>query len=287
MRYRSLLLLLPLLAVLLRAEDSLGEQAKELYRAKRFPEARGVYEKIVAAEPNNAEAHFYLGDLAGKRGDNDESVKQFEQAVALEPKNANYLVELGGAYGQSAEKASIFSKFGLAKKCLACLEKAVELEPDNLVARQAAFSYYRAAPSIVGGGIDKALAEAREIQKRDPILGAALLGQVYLDDKKITEAFALYEATLKTAPDNYGLLYAIGRGAAQTGTHLYRGEQALRRCLELTPGPNDAPMEGVHWRLGNIAEKRGNVAAAKAAYQAALELNPHFKPAAESLAKLK
>lgn len=280
-------LLLPLLAVPLLAADNLADQARALYAAKRYPEARVVIEKIVAAEPNNAEAHFYLGKLAGKRGDNDEAVKQLEQAVALAPKNADYLVELGGAYGDAAQQASVFSKLGWAKKCRTCFEQAVAVAPDNLNARQALFSFYRAAPSFVGGGHDKAEAEAEEIRKRDPVMGATVLGQLYVDDQKTEAAFALYEDTLKKAPDNYGLLYGMGRTAAQSGTHLDRGEQALRRCLELKPGPNDPGDFAVHWRLGNIAEKRGNVTAAKAEYQAALKANPDFKMAAESLAKLK
>ena len=286
MHFRSLLLL-PLLAVPLLAEEGLAEQAKALYVAGRFPEAKVAIEKIVAAEPNNAEAHFYLGDLALKRNEVEEAVKQFETAAALAPKKADYQVALGGAYGQAAQQANVFSKFGWAKKCLAAFQKAVEIEPDNLGAHQALFSYYRAAPSIVGGGHDKAVAEADEIRKRNPIAGANALGQLYTDDKKYEEAFAVYEAALKTAPDNYALLYGVGRAAAQTGLHLDRGEQTLRRCLELKPAGEDAPLEAAHWRLGNIAEKKGDKAAAKAEYEAALAINPKFKLAAESLAKVK
>ena len=282
-----LLLLLPFGAAALWAGDNPAEQARTLYAAKRYPEARAVLEKLVAAEPNNAEAHYYLGDLAEKRGDMDEAVKQYEQATTLAPKNVHYLLDLAGAYGASAQKASMLFKLGPAKKCGECLEKAVALEPDNLEARQARFSFYRAAPGFVGGGHDKAAAEAEEIRKRDPILGAYVLGQIYLDEKKVPEAFALYEEALKKAPDNYAVLYGLGRTAAQTGQQLDRGEQTLRRCLALTPGPSDPPLEAVHWRLGNIAEKKGNKAAARTEYETALKIQPGFKQAAESLAKLK
>lgn len=275
------------MALPLLADDSAVRAARDLFAAKRDAESRTAFEKIATAEPRNAEARFYLGVLAERRDDTEEAVKQLEQAVALAPDNSYYTLELGGAYGHAAEKAGLFSKFGLAKKCLVCLQKAVELDPNNLEARNGLVSYYRAAPSFIGGGIDKAYAQAEEIRKRNVPMGAAVLGQLYLDEKKPEEAFKLFEDTLKTAPDSYSVLYAIGRTAAQTGLHLDRGEEALHRCLVLTAGRGDPPHAAAQWRLGTIAERRGNVSAARTAYEAALKLDPAFKPAVQSLAKLK
>ena len=61
----------------------------------------------------------------------------------------------------------------------------------------------------------------------------------------------------------------------------------LRRCLALTPGPGEPPHAAVQWRLGNLAEKRGQPAAARAAYEASLAADPGFTQARESLAHLK
>ena len=66
-----------------------------------------------------------------------------------------------------------------------------------------------------------------------------------------------------------------------------RGEQALRRCLELTPGKGEPGHAAAQWRLGVIAEKRGDRAAARSAYEEALKLDPAFAQARESLVKLK
>ncbi len=248
--------------------------------------ARDRLQRMVAAEPQNAEAHYLLGIAYENLGRADDAIRQLELATRLQPANSDYMLELGGAYGLAAQKAGVLSKYGWAKKCQAALEKAVELDPNNLSARNGLFSYYREAPAFMGGGSAKAHAQAEEIRKRNPVAGAVVLGQLYLDDRKTDEAFALYETTLKSAPDNYGLLYGIGRTAAQTGQHLDRGEQCLRRCLELKPGPDDPPLAAVRWRLGNIAEKRGDRSSARSAYEAALKLDPNFQPAARSLAAL-
>ncbi len=282
----SSVVMLGLLASSLQAAPNF-EQAVNLFQAKKYPEARVAFEGIAAAEAQNAEARFYLGVLAARRDDNTEAVRRLEEATALNPKKSKYFLELGGAYGNAAAKAGIFSKLEFAKKCQHALETAVELDPDSLEARNGLVSFYRSAPTFAGGGMSKAYEQAEEIRKRDALMGASVVGQLYLSEKKIDQAFALYEETLKAHPDSYTLLYAIGRAAAQTGQRLDRGEQSLRRCLELTPGKNDPGYAPVHWRLGNIAEKRGQAPAARAAYEAALKVDPNFTQAKDSLAKLK
>ena len=281
-----LLVIFAVTAALLRAAAPIDD-AVALYKSKQYPAARTALEQIAAAEPANAAAHYYLGVLAEKRGDTDEAVRQLETATTLAPKNSTYFLELGGAYGTAIDKAGMFSKLGLAKKCGAALEQAVALAPDSIDARNGLISFYRSAPSFAGGSMSKAYEQAAEIKKRDPIVGAYAYGQLYLADKKYDDAFNVLETALKTAPDNYLALYSIGRTAAQTGLRLDRGEQALRHCLELTPAKNEPGHAAVHWRLGVIAEKRQDSAAARVAYETSLKLDPEFKLAADSLAKLK
>ena len=92
---------------------------------------------------------------------------------------------------------------------------------------------------------------------------------------------------LKAHPDYYLALYSIGRTAAQTGQRLERGDETLRRCLELPPGKGEPGHAAVQWRLGNIAEKRGDPAGARAHYEAGLKDDPNFPQLTASLAKLK
>ena len=92
---------------------------------------------------------------------------------------------------------------------------------------------------------------------------------------------------LKTNPDDYTALYQIGRLAALTGQFVDRGIASLRRCLELTPPPGPQSHAAVHWRLGQLFEKKNDRAGARAAYEAALKLDPNFAQAVEALKKLK
>jgi tetratricopeptide (TPR) repeat protein len=270
----------------LAAEDT-ATAVKKLMDAGNFSAARELLAKEASAHPDNATAHYWLGVACEHDGRTEEAVRALEQATTLDPKNSSYMLELGGAYGNMAERAGVFSKLGWAKKCQAALEKAVTLDPKSIPARNGLISFYRAAPSIAGGSLPKAYAQAEEIRKLDPIAGATVLGQLYVDDHKPAQAFALYDEALKQAPDNYGLLYGVGRAAAHTGQQLDRGEACLRRCLTLQPKPGEPGPAPVHWRLGNIAERRGQPAAARTEYEAALKIDPHFGAAAKSLAGLK
>lgn len=263
------------------------EDAIALYRSKQYPEAREAFEHLLSAEPQNPELHYYLGLLAQKRGEPEDAILHLEAAVAAAPGNADYQIELGGAYGAAASKASLLDKLTWAKKCLTALQRAVELAPDSIAARNALVSFYREAPPIAGGGIDKAYEQADEIRKRDVVTGSAVLGQLYFGARRYDDAFETYEAALSLHPDNYRLLYLIGRSAAESGHQLERGEQVLRRCLQLPPTEPDQGYAAVHWRLGHIAEKRNDLAAARVEYEAALREHPGFQAAADSLANLK
>lgn len=274
------------LSLALAAHAASLDVGREHYQAKRYDEARTAFAELAAAEPQNPEPHYHLGLVAMKTGDIDEAIRHLELATQLSPQNSNYVLELGGAYGAKARKAGLFEKMSWAKKCQAALEKSVALDPDNLVARNGLISYYRAAPAFAGGGLDKAHAQAEEIRKRDVVMGSAILGQLYLNEKKYDQAIAVFEEGAKAHPDNHHLHYLIGRTAVESGRHLDRGEQALRRCLELNPERRNPGQASVHWRLGMIAEKRGDLAAARAAFEQSLALDPNFKEAQDSLAKL-
>jgi tetratricopeptide (TPR) repeat protein len=180
----------------------------------------------------------------------------------------------------------MLSQLGLAKKCRTAYERAVELEPANIEVHQSLFGFYRAAPGIVGGGKDKALAEAAIIKKLDANRGRQAYATLYFEEKKFDLALAEFDEVLKTNPDDYNALYQIGRLAAVSRQFVDRGLAALQRCLALTPPPGQQGHAAVHWRIGNLQEKRSDPAAARAAYEASLQLDPNYAPAKDALKKL-
>ena len=260
--------------------------AVALYHDHKLVEAQQAFEALTPAAPDNADIQFYLGRLALQRNDREKAVGYLEKAAALAPGDSRVHLKLGDAYGLTAQKAGFFSQIGWAKKCQAEYVKAVELDPKNIEARWSLMEYCLQAPGIVGGGLDKALEQAQAIKQLDATEGGAALGAVYAADKKYDQAIAEYEAVLKDKPSDYHSLYQTGRLAIVTGERLDRGLAVLQACLTLSPPDGEPPHAAVHWRIGNLLEKKGDKPAARAAYEASLKADPNFKPAIEALKNL-
>ena len=269
------------------SESAALASARALYDAGRFSDARPAFQKLEAADPGNADAHYYLGQLALERDDADAAVRELEKATALAPDSARAHDALGDAYGRSAQKAGVFSRFGLARRCLAEYQRAVALEPNSVDFHESLFGYCVNAPAIVGGGVGKAADEAAVIRRLDPKRGHQAFATLYSVDAKFDLALAELDEILKTSPDDYAALYQVGRNAALGGQHLDRGLASLRRCLALAP-PQGAPSHAAaQWRIGTILEKEGDREGARAAYAASLAIDPTFTQASDSLRGLR
>jgi len=57
--------------------------------------AKEAFQKEVEIDPNNAPAHYILGQLAGRANDWDEAIAQFTTTVKLDPNFAEAYVGLG------------------------------------------------------------------------------------------------------------------------------------------------------------------------------------------------
>lgn len=262
------------------------DRIRQLQRDNKLSDAVAAATQLAATYPQEAEAHALLGTMLMSQDQPEPAVKAYERAVELDASNSELRRRLGDAYGFSAQKAGLFSKLGWAKKCLAAYQKAVELDPKNIRAHESLLGFYQQAPSVVGGGMDKAYAQAEEIKKLDGDRGRLAYAQLYVSEKKFTEAFTLFEEVLANQPENYNALYQIGRLAAASGERIDRGIEALRKALTLSPATGAPPHEAAHWRLGMLLEKKGDKTAARENYEAALKLNPQFQQASDALKKL-
>jgi len=256
--------------------------------AARAPEPRteAQWQDVLRQQPDNEEALFQLGSLRLDAHQPEEAVKYLERAAAVSPGDARVQDALGSAYGLSAQRASIFSKYGLARKCQAAFENAVRLAPREVKYRQSLMTYDLMAPGMVGGGKDKALVQAKAILALSPVDGHRALAQVYGAQEHYADSLAECRAALQLVPDDYGTLYLLGRTAAVSGLEVDQGLAALKTCLTLKVPDGQPPHAAAHWRLGNLHERQRQLALARADYQAALREDPHFQEAKDSLEKL-
>ena len=260
------------------------------------------------------------GRAAMLRSDADAAAALFEKAVAQNPRNAMAHYLLGSAYGSQAQKASMFGQASLAGKTKDEFEKAVELVPNLLDARMGLIQFYAMAPGFMGGSYDKAFAQTEEIRKRDPLMAHRAAGFIYAHQKKTDLAkkeyfdevkenpksprarydLGLYyvgeknykagtdelEAAVKLDPAYMPAYFRIGQAAVYSGGNFARGEEALRKYLAYSPKTEEPPLARAHYWLGQIYEKQGKKAEAKASFAASLKLNPNQKEVAEALKRV-
>lgn len=282
------LVLGPLGAPPARAETSPELRAAiALFESRRYPDAHDALEKVVAREATNATACHYLGRVLIARNDQAafaDGLKWLARAAELDPGNAIFLGIYGGA---SLQHASRTKSFSAATKGRDAMEKAIAIDPGYLDAREGLFQFYLRAPWPIGSAA-KAAAQLEGIRQHDPDRATALEISSKAAAKDYPAAFRLCDAALEKTADNYLVLYQYGRTASVSGSHLERGLTCLQRCLTLEPPTPASPTHTHVWhRIGVIQEKLGRVEEARAAYQAALRLDPGNRPASDALARLK
>lgn len=111
---------------------------------------------------------------------------------------------------------------------------------------------------------------------------AYLLGMINQSNRSWNNAVKKFEAVLAVEANHCRALYQLGRTAAISGKFLEKGKTALSQYLKLEPIPG-IPYSAALWRLGMIEEHREDLSAAKRCYERALEIDPRFEPALNSL----
>jgi len=232
------------------------DDAKFLYQAGQYDQAEVRFQRLSAGSPMAAEPLYYLGKIAVHRGDYAAAIGLLERAVALEPARSDHHLWLGNSYAWAAAAASLGDRPALGRKCLAAYRKALELDPGNIPAHFSLMNFYRHVPALLGGGRDRAEAEAEAIRRCDAAQGAYARAVLCIDGKNYAQAFANLTALLRKNPSDYAANCALGGLALASGTRLDEGETAFRRCLELRPGENDESHGFVRRGLQKIAEAR-------------------------------
>lgn len=116
----------------------------------------------LVAGPDNAVAesddadHFKLGQMHYAAGEYDAAINSFSMAVNLAPDNSSYHHWLGKSYGMLAQESGLLTAYSLSKKTRLELERAVELDDQNVDALTDLMEYYLQAPAFLGGGKEKA-----------------------------------------------------------------------------------------------------------------------------------
>jgi tetratricopeptide (TPR) repeat protein len=310
-----------LLVFSLRAQVSPLTAAKLAFESGEYAKAVTLLESAAAKDPNNGDIQFLLTKAYLETNHTEAAVKSAEKAVSIDPNNSEYHDWLGQAYGDKASHASVFSAYPLARKTQKEFETAVKLDERNFDATQNLIEYDCTAPSIVGGGDEKAQPLIQKLLTMDAAQGHYAQGNCRMQKKDMEAVDAEFTKALESHPKSMNqiremvfffadrgegdkVLLAANAAAVAApgdpripffrsvgwilkGQNLAEAENGVKEYLRLSSPRSDYPSpSAAHYWLGRWYETQKNPSGARAEYQTALKLNPKNKNAQDALKKL-
>lgn len=292
----------------------------EMLAAGRVDDMIASLQAQLEKTPSDAASYNYLCRAYYSVRDWDRAIPACERAVSLDPGNSDYHLWLGRSYGEKAENANPLSAFSLARKLHKQFETAVQLNSRNVEARVDLAEFYLEAPSILGGGDDKARAQATALSRFAPVQAHYVLGRLAEKNKDQRSAEKEYRAAVDSSAGNahdwlnLALFYrhqnrlkdmeqALQRAVSapvannevlvecaellvRTGRNPVTAAQLVRRYLASDAPTEKSPFFQAHYVLGTALEKQGDARGAANEYRAALALASNFPAAKEALGRV-
>jgi len=296
------------------------DSARQLFVNGQADAAIRALKTSLAANASNAEEHNLLCRIHYAEERWDAAVSECERAAGLDARNGSFQLWLGRAYGEKAEHSSWFTAIALAKKTRVAFEKAVQLDAQNVEAHSDLSEYYIEAPGFLGGGVDKAIAQADIVEKLEPATAQWIRARIAEHQNRNSEAAVAYKKAIELEPNSprrlfdlasfyrrvnrLDLLEATIQKSAQlnpkndstlvdsaglllrVGRNLPLAAALLRRYIDQGTKSEDAPVFQAQHLLGQVLEKSGDLEGAKLAYAAARSTASDFLPPGAALKRL-
>jgi len=295
--------------------------AQHDYNAGRYNRAVDALNIAIVKSPNDPALQFLLGESYYQLREFPRAVASLERAVQLDPKNSEYHDWLGKAYGRKAEESLFLSAMSWARKTHREFEIAVELDSQNFEAQRDLIRYEMNAPSVAGGGDDKALKHIDALEKIDAVQGQLARGEFFATKKRMPEADAVFAKILESNSDRVGVYFEVSdyyrdrANAEKMGQAIdkavridpddrrlkfYNGvllvmkgkspseaEMLLKSYLATVPDNSDLPPHSAarEW-LGKLYESLGRFSEAAEEYRLSLSLDPHNKEVEDDLKRV-
>jgi tetratricopeptide (TPR) repeat protein len=231
--------------------------ALQYHQNGHLDQAAQLYQKVLANDPQHADALHLLGVVALQQGDLGRAVEWIGKAIAVRPGVPLFHCNLAEAY----------RLLGQPDRAVGCCRTALRLQPE----------YPEAANNLglalqAQGKWDEASDQfhAAIRMKPDYAMAHNNLGNAFRERGDKTQALAHFrqavqiDANLAEAHTNLGQLLL----------EMHQLTQALEHCraaVRLRPRFPEA-----HTNLGNVLREQGQLLEAKAAYAEALRLNPNL-----------
>jgi len=266
-------------------------EVRELIRSRRLDDARSKCEALCQDYPDDPEAWFLLGSLAGQGGDFSRAAICFRKVTDLDPQHAGAFVNLGRALDRSEnheeaepvlrralelrpQDPSIYFLLGRAlhmqnkhDEAIAMYLKVVDFDPNNVNAYFNLGQIYQ-----IQGDFPKAEDSYRRALQGNPghVGACANLGHVLLYQEKLEQAENALTKALGSEPDSVQICHDFGLLRYAQGRYS-EAKTYYERTLAKDP-TNWAALSD----LGLLYKDMGQIDEAVHLFRRAIELEPAF-----------
>jgi predicted O-linked N-acetylglucosamine transferase (SPINDLY family) len=235
--------------------ERLLREGLALHHAGRLREAQLLYARVLAEDPDNAEALHLSGLVAFRESRLDDAIGLLRRAVARAPENALYLGNLGNVLRDS----------GLREEAIESYERALAIDPDHVSLRNSL-----GAIRLEAGTTEAAIHDFRDViaRKPDHFRAHLNLGNALRRSANAEAAERAYRRALALNPDSSDALSRLA-SLLESGDRSAEAIAFLKRRRAVEPDLLDAHAE-LAWAL----DRNGDYEDAIASYQQALAIQP-------------
>jgi protein O-GlcNAc transferase len=234
------------------AISELFDRAMSHVNSGRGGEGVGLLQQVLAADPQHAEALYWLGTLASMSGRYEQAIDLLQRAIAVKPGVSHTYCTLGISLGA----------IGKLQDAISAYQRAIELDPNNAEAQ-----INLGAALVATKQFEPAVAALRLGLAARPELAQAhlILSQALRQLKRFDEAIAAAE---KLPPHSAAALNTMGLALLGKGRTDLAAEH-FRRAAAIEPASFESQTN-----LALACKIVGRFEESVSAYQAAIKLRP-------------
>lgn len=210
------------------------ERAEALLDQGEFLAAERLIESLALAKKPDPVAVWELSRVRTGQHQTEAGIKLAEKAIKLDPKQARFHAQLGAAIIEHMSEVTRLDQGTWANRMRKAFEKALELDPNNLVALTGLSRYYWSTAPARGGDFAKATQLAERVRKIDPLKGELELGAIAGRKGDFAAALKHFEAAVELNPRNAEAQISCGHVLLRLG-RLREARERYEEALKIAP----------------------------------------------------
>ena len=210
------------------------QEAIDFFEQGQLNKAQTILEELQNSDKNNPQIYYYLGCVAQAKDEYEQAITHLEKAIKLDGSKADYYVMLGEALGLKSKNVNMIKAAMTLGKVKAAFQKALELDPENLPAREGLFMIYLFAPPMAGGDAAQAEQLLGEIQAKNPARGLIAQGMKLMKEKKLPQVETVFWQAAETGRDDADIQMRVARFFLER-KDFDRALKCINRFIELKP----------------------------------------------------